>query len=140
MLGRCPTALGCQDIAACSNESGAASWHDTTDGLAARLPGMSRLQFNRPEGCLSQKQTAGVCGAAQVHYMQTGGRSKLLSQEPQQPTMKDLRCASPTPSPPSPPHPLGRPCRSRPAACHHRWCLLWNLCRCGLYPLLQQSR
>ncbi len=30
----------------------------------------------------------------QVHYMQTGGRSKLLAKEDARPTLRDLRCAS----------------------------------------------
>ena len=77
-------------------------------GVPASLQKLSRVSQSESR----QAAWEGV----QVHYMQTGGRSKLLSQEPQQPTMKDLRCASSPRSPPPPPPPAT-------AAHHFSWCL-----------------
>ena len=43
---------------------------------------------------VSLKNIDGVVGVCpQVHYMQTGGRSKLLAREDARPSMQDLRCA-----------------------------------------------
>lgn len=61
-------------------------------GLLPRCsPGLSEPDQTAHHGCAWLLTHAGFCWV-QVHYMQTGGRSKLLAKQDARPSLRDLRC------------------------------------------------